>query len=362
MSHKISLGGVACTTKSTILRNLKTHLNVRVHMSDYKELHEEFKFDHRVGSLLYAAHRFMKQVECDAEKLSFLSLHIYDRHPMEALVYDTINKKISLEDCREIFNHCVNMGFMRNWKSVIVRIKPGTESFVVAMMKRRNNGIDRIDEQYVREQDERFGLFAQCIGADEYVMDWSGCVSTQQKEVEQYIMHKIYKWSTINMSLYVYEYRMPIITDKIAGFDLDGTLIETRSGDIYARAAIDWKWKYTTVYQSFMNLLNDGYTIVIVTNQLGISTGKVSEHEMKKKVQYVCNALGLPMIVMMASKNDKYRKPATGTMEYLVSRQPNINLNDSFYCGDDVNGTLCSDSGYAKACSVKFIYDFDYFQ
>lgn len=363
MSYQLSLGGVACTTKSTLLGKLRKYMNITVHLSDYKELHDKYKFDHRVGSLLYASHRYMTDRNDDDDDYdSWLTLHVYDRHPLEALIYDTMNQQINLEDTCKIFKQCVEMGFMQNWKCIIVRVKPGTESYVVSMMKKRNNGIDRMDEQYVRDQNERFGAFAKCVGADEYVIDCSGNINEQQKELERYIANMVYKWSVVNDSLHVYEYRLPILTNKIAGFDLDGTLIETRSGEVYSRTAIDWKWKYDTVYQTFANLVNQGYTIVIVTNQLGISTGKVSLNEMRKKIHYVCNAMGLPIIVLMSTKMDKYRKPSTGTMEYLISRQPGIDLSQSFFCGDNVNGTLCNDSNYAKACGIKFMYDFNYFQ
>ncbi|ACI28765.1 agip63 [Agrotis ipsilon multiple nucleopolyhedrovirus] len=358
MSYRLSLGGVACTTKSTMLSKLKNHSNLTVHLSDYKELHDKHHFDHRVGSLLYAAHRYMT----DGEASSCLSLDVYDRHPMEALVYDTMNKGINLEDTGKIFNQCVDIGLTRNWKCIIMRVKPGTEAHVVGMMRKRNNGIDRIDDKYVREQDERFGVFAKCVNATEYVIDCSGNIDEQQRELQQYMLNLIYKWSIVDDSMHVYEFRLPLITDKIAGFDLDGTLIETRSGEVYSKTAIDWKWKYDTVYQTFLNLINDGYTIVIVTNQLGISTGKVSAQEMRKKIHYVCNSLGLPIVVLMSTKMDKYRKPSTGTMEYLIRRQPSINMSESFFCGDDVNGTLRNDSNYARACGLKFVYDFNYFQ
>ncbi|QAT90337.1 nicotinamide riboside kinase 1 [Spodoptera exempta nucleopolyhedrovirus] len=357
MSCRLSVGGVACTTKSTLLQKLNKYININVNLSDYKELHDEFKFDHRVGSLLYAAHRYKSLQNHDVIK----TLQVYDRHPMEAVLYETLHKGISLEETCEIFKQCADMGFAQNWKCIIIRIKPGTESTIVKMMKKRNNGIDSMTEQYVLEQDERFKLFAQYFGAEEFFMDCTKNITEQQKELETRIIETINRWQIVDESMHVFEYHLPVITNKIAGFDLDGTLVETVSGEVYSKNCVDWKWKYGNVYETFVRLLEKGYTIVIVTNQLGISTNKVSAYEMRKKIEYVCNALGVPLIVLMPTKMDKYRKPATGSMDYLMSRNPKIDPRQSFFCGDDVNGTLLNDSNYAKACGMKFFYDFEYF-
>ncbi|QEI03520.1 HISP [Spodoptera cosmioides nucleopolyhedrovirus] len=359
MSYRVSLGGVACTTKSTILKMLTSENDrLDVFMSDYKELHDKYKFDHRVGSLLYAAHRYLVQ---GAESSTLDVIQVYDRHPMEALVYDTMNKGIDLEDTRKIFDDCVAMGFGHNFKPIIMRIKPGTESHVVRMMKERNNGIDSMDEKYVRDQNERFEIFARSFSADEYIIDCSKNITEQQVEIKRHFFNMLHRWQIIEQSLFVYEYRVPIMNKKIAAFDLDGTLIETKSGQVYAKDDEDWKWKYFDIYLTLRSLIEQKYTIVIVTNQLGISTGKVKARCMQKKIADICEALGLPMFVLMASKKDKFRKPMTGTMEYLVARYPHIDMKQSFFCGDDVNGTLANDSEFAKACGMKFYYDFEYF-
>ncbi|CDG72395.1 Putative histidiol phosphatase hp [Spodoptera exigua multiple nucleopolyhedrovirus] len=359
MSYRLSLGGVACTTKSTILKMLSSeHERLEVYMSDYKELHDKYNFDHRVGSLLYAAHRYMID---GAEKYDWNTLQVYDRHPMEALVYDTMNKGINLDDTRKIFDDCVAMGFAHKFKPIIVRVKPGTESHVVRMMKKRNNGIDSMDENYVRDQNERFEIFARSFKADEYIMDCSKNITEQQNEIKRHFYNLIHKWHIVDGSLFVYEYKVPIMNEKIAVFDLDGTLIETRSGQVYPKDEEDWKFKYFDVHPELYSLVERKYTIVIVTNQLGIGMGKVSARSVQNKIADICKKLDLPVFVLIATQKDKFRKPMTGTMEYLMSRYPHIDMKRSFFCGDDVNGTLPNDSEYAKACGMKFYYDFNYF-
>nr|QGX02317.1 pnk [Mamestra configurata nucleopolyhedrovirus A] len=358
MSYNLALGGVACTTKTTILKKLGKREGITVHFTDYKELHDKYQFDHRVGSLLYAAHRFK-----DYERLNGMNcgVHVFDRHPMEALVYETANKNISLDDTETIMRQCVDMGFMQHWKCLVIRIKPHTESHIVRMMRKRNNGIDRVDATYVTEQNARFGVFAKVVGADEYDIDCSGNIGEQQGEIERYIMSLINKWHVVDDSLYVYERRLPIVKPKIAAFDLDGTLIETKSGNIFPIDAHDWQWKYANVGHMLLQLLMDEYTIVIITNQLGVSTGKLKEKEMRTRIESVCELLAIPMIVMAATKADKYRKPCSGAMQYLLTRQPNINVAESFFCGDNVCGTCKNDSDFAKACNMKFVYDHEFF-
>lgn len=57
---------------------------------------------------------------------------------------------------------------------------------------------------------------------------------------------------------------------KIAGFDLDGTLIETKSGNTFSRGPNDWKWwgkNPKAVVDRLKKYRNDGYLIVVFTNQ-----------------------------------------------------------------------------------------------
>ncbi|AIE47824.1 nicotinamide riboside kinase 1 [Peridroma alphabaculovirus] len=359
MSHLFSLGGVACTTKTTILKKLARRDNIVVHFTDYKELHDRHQFDHRVGSLLYAAHRMMRDQEFARD---YDNVHVFDRQPMEALVYETMNKGIDVADAGRLFEQCVGMDLMRGWRCLVVRAKPRTESFIVRMMKKRGNGIDHMSEQYVLEQNDRFAAFAHSVGADEYVIDCAGNLDEQQREIERYIMQSIYKWHTVDAgALHVYEFRLPRIANKVAGFDLDGTLIETISGAVFAQTRDDWKFKYESIRQNFVELLDAGYCIVIITNQLGVSAGKVTIEDLRAKIEAICAALSVPLTVFIATRQDKYRKPRTGCMEYLLQRRPDIDVRHSFFCGDNVNGTLSNDSEFAKNCGLKFLYDFEYF-
>jgi len=81
----------------------------------------------------------------------------------------------------------------------------------------------------------------------------------------------------------VYEHGEPEIGEKVAGFDMDWTLIRTKSGKTFAKNAFDWDFLYPEVLQKLRNLADDHFSLVVFTNQAGVQSGfvKVSDLEMK---------------------------------------------------------------------------------
>lgn len=71
-------------------------------------------------------------------------------------------------------------------------------------------------------------------------------------------------------------------TLKVASFDLDGTLIVTKSGKRFAQSDSDWQWFHPArVPGKLAKLLTDGYTLVLFSNQNGVEKGKVSAAEVQ---------------------------------------------------------------------------------
>ena len=71
-------------------------------------------------------------------------------------------------------------------------------------------------------------------------------------------------------------------TCKIAGFDLDGTLIVRRSGRKYALDHKDWKLFHSTLVQKKLDeLVRQGYTLAIISNQNGVARGHVTAAQMQ---------------------------------------------------------------------------------
>lgn len=62
---------------------------------------------------------------------------------------------------------------------------------------------------------------------------------------------------------------------RLIGFDVDGTLVETKSGAAFRKSADDWQWLPGRL-EKLQALLLQGISIVIATNQGGVAFGYFS--------------------------------------------------------------------------------------
>jgi bifunctional polynucleotide phosphatase/kinase len=126
-------------------------------------------------------------------------------------------------------------------------------------------------------------------------------------------------------------------SDKIASFDMDGTLIATKSGNKFSTGRTDWKWWHPKVPTKLKELHKSGYKLVIFSNQGGVGKGKVSAKDIKGKVEDIIAELGLPMMAFLATGEDKWRKPSASMWDHFVKHHNGgvkVDTKDSFYCGD----------------------------
>src|SRR5437660_69163 len=100
-----------------------------------------------------------------------------------------------------------------------------------------------------------------------------------------------------------FEYR-----EKVAGFDLDSTLINTKSGSKFAINEGDWKMP-DNVVKVLQKYYSDEFCIVIITNQKGIKTGKQNKEQWKNKIGQIANKLKVPFKIFASIDSDIYRKP-----------------------------------------------------
>ncbi|KAF3281245.1 hypothetical protein TWF970_002407 [Orbilia oligospora] len=153
---------------------------------------------------------------------------------------------------------------------------------------------------------------------------------------------------------------------KFAGFDLDSNLISTKSGKTFARDGEDWKWWHPTVPSKLREMFEDGYRIVIFTNQNGLkaSGSKADDKlkEWKKKINYIVTALNLPIHVYAATETDSYRKPRTGMFEHYLSElgadAPLVDMDSSVFVGDAAGRKgdfSAGDRKFAENLGLKFL-------
>ncbi|XP_067101767.1 bifunctional polynucleotide phosphatase/kinase [Osmerus mordax] len=125
--------------------------------------------------------------------------------------------------------------------------------------------------------------------------------------------------------------------NKIAGFDIDGCIITTKSGKVFPTGPDDWKILFPEIQPRLASLLQKGYKVVFFTNQMGITRGKLKPEDFKLKVENILKTLQLPIQVFVASGPGVYRKPVTGMWEHLSEKANggvSVDRSQSLYVGD----------------------------
>ncbi|XP_031760697.1 bifunctional polynucleotide phosphatase/kinase isoform X2 [Xenopus tropicalis] len=165
-------------------------------------------------------------------------------------------------------------------------------------------------------------------------------------------------------------------SSKIAGFDIDGTIITTKSGRVFPVNADDWKILYPEVPRKLKELLANGYKVIFITNQMGISRGKLKPEVFKAKVEAILDHLGIPVQVFVATGMGIYRKPVTGMWDHLCNKANDgieVKKEDCLYVGDAAGRPAnwapdrkkkdfsCSDRLFALNIGIKFFTPEEFF-
>lgn len=162
--------------------------------------------------------------------------------------------------------------------------------------------------------------------------------------------------------------RPPPNPAKFALFDLDGTLITTASGKRHGDDPADWKWWDSSVPTRVQKLYEQGYNVVILSNQGGISLQpdpkskgpKNSKRlpQWKQKVNAILSQLDLPTTVYAATGKDIFRKPSPGMWKELCQdlsvSQDDADKEASFFVGDAGGRLAVPAAGGRKAIAKDF--------
>ncbi|CAK93378.1 unnamed protein product (macronuclear) [Paramecium tetraurelia] len=121
----------------------------------------------------------------------------------------------------------------------------------------------------------------------------------------------------------------------VLGFDMDETLIKTKSGKKFAKDANDWQWWNPKVIPTIQDYFKQGYSIVIFTNQNGIEKGHTKESDIKTKIESLQKELKIPLAAFIASSDDNYRKPRVDMWkDFQELTGTKADMAKSIYCGD----------------------------
>jgi len=144
------------------------------------------------------------------------------------------------------------------------------------------------------------------------------------------------------------------VKSKFACFDLDSTIINTKSGKKFPVNNDDWIYFNSNVFDTLQKLSNDGFSLIIITNQKNkkdISGFEVKIRNIFKNLEFKCFVL---------TKDNQFRKPIPELWRQLNYKSN----NQSFYCGDAggrKNDFSDTDAKFAKNCGLTFKFPEDIF-
>lgn len=129
--------------------------------------------------------------------------------------------------------------------------------------------------------------------------------------------------------LYVFTSKGVKSSKKIAAFDMDGTLIKTKSGKVHPVDTRDWQIAFPPVSKKLKEYFEKGYKIVIISNQAPIGNGRVKIDDFKKKIEAIVEKLNVPIQAYIATGKGFYRKPSTGMWKTLAEKVSKISTKIS---------------------------------
>lgn len=142
---------------------------------------------------------------------------------------------------------------------------------------------------------------------------------------------------------------------NIVIFDLDGTIIKTKSGKIFPTNKNDWIFNYDNVISVMNNLEN---TIIgIISNQKGLKSDTQIK-DWQDKINNICKSVNFHF-VFASFKDDRYRKPMISSWDFIKEKFKNLNIPNSniTYVGDAAGREgdhSDTDLKFSLNCGFKF--------
>lgn len=165
-------------------------------------------------------------------------------------------------------------------------------------------------------------------------------------------------------------------SSKVAGFDIDSTIICTKSGRKFATGRFDWAFLNPSVPKKLKELTDDGTKIVFFTNQAGIEKSNGDPETLKGKFEDIITVLNIPVQMFISTGHTHYRKPSVEMWNFMSSRCNGglpVDLSKSLYVGDAAGRAKdwmkgkpkdfsCTDRMFAANVGISFYTPEAFFQ
>ena len=145
----------------------------------------------------------------------------------------------------------------------------------------------------------------------------------------------------------IYNICNAVFRDKMVALDYDWTLVNPKGGATFPTNIDDWEWYSSTVPDKLKEYYEEGYMLVIFTNQ--------SKAWKCDQIKLVMRSLNIPMFIVVARTKSEY-KPNPVLFDTLF-KDITIDKSKSFFIGDALGRkTDFSDSDKVFAENIGIQY------
>ncbi|KAJ2428351.1 hypothetical protein GGF47_001389 [Coemansia sp. RSA 2524] len=149
------------------------------------------------------------------------------------------------------------------------------------------------------------------------------------------------QWREIG-NTWIGKWGSPTAASKFAAFDLDFTLVNVAGKGRFPRNSDDWRFFHPDIPQVLRKMHQQGYRIVILSNQNGLQPGKKDVGLSKKATEYrlkiskIAKQLDVPFTILAAIAKDHMRKPSPGMwhLARMENEGVDVDVENSFFVGD----------------------------
>ena len=146
-------------------------------------------------------------------------------------------------------------------------------------------------------------------------------------------------------------------TIKIAGFDLDHTIIKPIGKNIHPKDPADFEYVFDNIAEKMIALHNSGFSIIIFSNQDDLIKKSAKKAIVLSRIQRLYTEVfqynSIPVQFFISIQRDFCRKPNTGMLDFYLYIHKKKLDETSFYVGDAAGRIKTNDSKADFACSDR---------